>query len=94
MQVLADGEGELRAALPLAGVLRPHIRRGSGEWWHQDVGFQQLRYTWFTDFFCLAALCSLRKGSWTMFEARSTSIVCTSKNDQNISNMFVWGFKC
>ncbi|ONL95210.1 hypothetical protein ZEAMMB73_Zm00001d028257 [Zea mays] len=36
----------------------------------------------------------LRKGSWTMFEARSTSIVCTSKNDQNISNMFVWGFKC
>ena len=45
VQVLADGEGELRAALPLAGVLRPHIRRRSSEWWHHDVGFQQLRYT-------------------------------------------------
>ncbi|TVU47894.1 hypothetical protein EJB05_07510 [Eragrostis curvula] len=27
VQVVADGEGELRAALPLAGVLQPHIRR-------------------------------------------------------------------
>ena len=27
VQVLANGEGELRAALPLPGVLRPNIRR-------------------------------------------------------------------
>jgi len=27
VQVLANGEGELRAALPLPGVLRPHLRR-------------------------------------------------------------------
>ncbi len=32
VQVLGDGEGELRAAVPLAGVLRSHIRRRPGEW--------------------------------------------------------------
>jgi hypothetical protein len=32
VQVLGHGEGELRAALRLAGVLQPHIRRRPGKW--------------------------------------------------------------
>ena len=40
VQVLADGEGELRAALPLPGVLRPHLRRRPGEWWRLYARFR------------------------------------------------------
>lgn len=40
VQVLADGEGELRAAVPLAGVLQPHLRRRPGEGLRVDVLFR------------------------------------------------------
>jgi hypothetical protein len=82
VQVLANGEGELRAALPLPGVLQPNIWRRPGEWvacgfWVS--GAAPVMGALITDF-CLGMFSSSRKGSWTMFVARSTSTACTGTN--------------